>query len=303
MRIARKAALVLQTIIFTVLAMTVPIVAAHATSVYDDLLQTTSTLELQTSALSCSGSSPVDHTSDWFSAVGGALRDFNLAHSNSIAEWGDDWSARVGTAIIAVETADSQKYFRVLYSTSGGENSFYASGGTEYFSVSDPAPVTPFRSITIATEGDGGSSCSQVPMVVGASTGGLSMSVGSFDNGYSLFMSNFPTDEPFGYEGESVPAGPSFPSLYWGTVDCIDPAKQPVYVFIRQAGNDGKATLTYSSPGRADWRYNFIDTPYQVTVGCGDTLAASFGSVSPLPPNSRDWVCNVYDIPAGCVLA
>lgn len=95
---------------------------------------------------------------------------------------------------------------------------------------------------------------------------------------------------------------PPMPSTspYAGTVDCIDPANQPIYMYITQSGNNGYATLTYSSPAVADWSYDLTSDPYQITVGCGETLAASFGSVSPVT-TSGDWICDVYSNPAECV--
>lgn len=120
---------------------------------------------------------------------------------------------------------------------------------------------------------------------------------------HKFFFLNFDLSYPYGYDGESIPSiyTPPAPvtTPHYGTVDCMDPAKQPAYMYITQAGNNGYATLTYSSPAVANWSYDLASTPYQITVGCGTTLAASFGSVSPATA-SEDWICDIYSNPAEC---
>lgn len=304
MRIARAVSLVLQTIMYTVIAMTVYIGNAHAASVYDDIVRVTDSVELQTSTNFCASSAPVDHTADWYSVVAQAISDYNDVHNNSILEWESDWNGRVAEAVVVVET-NGQKVFRVLYSASSGENSFFSSHGNDYFAIYDPAPATPFRVVEITTEGSFYGNCSSSPVLAGASTGGQSFTEDNFSDGsHRIFHSSFPTIYPGGYEGEYLPVDASAPVQYLGTVDCMDPAAQPAYLLVTQAGNDGSAVLSYSSPARADWRFSLKNEPYQITVGCGNTVAASFGSVYPtLPAGGRDWMCNIYGNPPSCVLS
>lgn len=112
---------------------------------------------------------------------------------------------------------------------------------------------------------------------------------------------NHPVHYPIGYAGMYPPDEYTPPptTTLMGTVDCIDPANQPIYMYITQLGNSGYTTLTYSSPAVADWSYALTSAPYQITVGCGETLAASSGSVDPAT-TSEVWVCDIYSNPAEC---
>ena len=275
---------------------------ASAASAYDDIVQTTTSVELQTSTAYCSNSAAIEQNTDWASVVSTALSTFNSAHGDAIADWETDWDNKVGWAVYAVTTSDDMKYFTVLYSASYGQNVFFNSGNTDYFTIYDPAPVTPFRTLTISTKGNNNGNCNDEPWVTSASTGGLSVPADAFNSGYKLFLSTFTTFYPSGYEGVLIPAEYTPPpkTTLAGTVDCIDPANQPAYMYITQAGNSGYATLAYLSPAVADWSYDLTSAPYQITVGCGDVLAASFGSVDPAT-TSEVWVCDVYSNPAECV--
>lgn len=274
---------------------------ASAASPYDDIVQTTTSVELQTSTAYCANSAAIEHNTDWATVVSAALSTFNSAHGNAIADWESDWDNKVGWAVYSVAHSNDVKTFTVLYSASYGQNVFFNSGNTDYFTIYDPTPVTPFRTLTISTKGNNNGNCNDEPWVVGASTGGLSASADSFNTGYKLFLSTFTTFYPSGYEGVLIPSEYTPPpkATLTGTVDCIDPANQPAYMYITQAGNNGYATLTYASPAVADWSYDLTSDPYQVTVGCGDVLAASFGSVDPTT-TSEVWICDIYENPATC---
>ncbi|HEY0965666.1 MAG TPA: hypothetical protein VGE13_04260 [Candidatus Saccharimonadales bacterium] len=120
-----------------------------------------------------------------------------------------------------------------------------------------------------------------------------------------LFAANVNWSYPVGYAGEYIPnSSPTPPTTpYTGTIDCG--GEDPEYMTIYQAGNNGAATLTPISLGQAQWTYNLRDdVPYSFNVECGGVLAAPSGAVSPLPPTSHAWVCDVYgDPPHYCVLS
>lgn len=188
------------------------------------------------------------------------------------------------------------KYFTILYSASYGQNVFFSSGGTDYFTIYDPAPVTPFRTLTVSTKGNNNGNCNDEPLIVGASTGGLSASADGFNSGYRLFLSTFTTFYPSEYEGELIPSEyvPPTPEPFAGTVDCFGEDLQ--YMLIYQAGNDGAATLTYESLARATWEYGLLpDTPYAIVVSCGGALVNSYETAIP-SSTSGDWVCDPYTI-------
>lgn len=269
---------------------------ASATSAYDNIVQTTTSVELQTSTAYCSSSAAIEHNTDWSSVVSTALSAFNSAHGNAIADWESDWDNKVGWAVYAVTTSDDMKHFIVLYSASYGQNVFFTSGATDYFTIYDPTPVTPFRTLTISTKGNNNGNCNDEPWVTSASTGGLSAPADAFNSGYKLFLSTFTTFYPSGYEGVLIPSEytPPTPQPYSGTVDCF--GNDPQHMLIYQAGNDGAATLTYESLGRATWEYSlFPDTPYAIVVDCEGTLVNSYGTVIP-SSTSGDWVCDPYAV-------
>lgn len=273
---------------------------AFAYSIYDNIIQTTTTIGLQTSTAYCPGSISTDHTLDWPSVVSSALADYNATHGNAIAEWETDWNNNVGWTVLSYEGANSERHFLVLYSASGGENSFFSSGGNDYFASYDPAPITPFRQIRIMTTGDNVGNCDQTPFATGASTGGLSLTAADFAGSYKILSSTFWTTLPENYEGESVPTAPD-PTPYTGTVDCG--GETPLLMSMYQPGNWGAATLISTSLGRADWSYGLTSSPYSFTVDCGGTLASSAGTVDPTT-TSGDWVCDVYGTePYYCVLS
>ena len=116
-----------------------------------------------------------------------------------------------------------------------------------------------------------------------------------------FYYADFDVTYPDGYAGEMIPTTPT-PSTthYTGTVDCM--SVDPVSVGILQDGNNGSATVTPLSFGRAEWSYDLTSDPYAVQVLCGDKLATSNGTVSP-SATSGDWICNIYENPRTCVLS
>lgn len=126
-----------------------------------------------------------------------------------------------------------------------------------------------------------------------------------YSYGWWNFFVNAIVNYPDNYEGVYLPSTPPAPSTtpYNGTIDCG--GEDPEYMTIYQAGNNGAATLTPISLGQAQWSYNLRDdVPYSFNVECGGVLAAPSGVVSPLPPTSHMWVCDVYgDPPHYCVLS
>jgi hypothetical protein len=122
-----------------------------------------------------------------------------------------------------------------------------------------------------------------------------------------VWVNNFPIVYPDGYEGEipqseyTPPAPPT--TLYEGTVDC-GTQDTPQAMAIYQPGNNGAATLTPLSPGVAKWSYNLTSDPYSFNVYCGGELASSSAPVSPAPPTSNMWMCDLYGDPSHyCVLS
>lgn len=107
------------------------------------------------------------------------------------------------------------------------------------------------------------------------------------------------------YTSEYLSAYDEFPSMpstspFTGTVDCG--GEDPLHVLIYQAWNSGAATVTPESLGRAEWSYNLTSAPYSITVNCGGTLAASYGTV--YASTGTDWVCDAYGPdPHYCVLS
>ena len=275
--------------------------AANAASVYDGIVKTTTSVKLQTSTAYCSSSTATEHNSDWGSVVSTALSTYNTEHSNAIADWESDWSNKVGWAVFPFTGANNQKFFFVYYSASYGENVFFNSGGTDYFTIYDPAPVTPFRSLIIMTKGDYYGNCNDQPVIGSASTGGLSVTADNFNTDYKLFLSTFTTFYPGGYEGVAIPSEyvPPVPVLYpySGTVDCGENIL-PESLYIYQDGNNGMATLGYESPGRATWDYSLANSPYSVTVDCGSYSLSSEISVDPWDMSTdpviisnNNWLC------------
>lgn len=124
-------------------------------------------------------------------------------------------------------------------------------------------------------------------------------------NGYyssNYFAKEWAVTYPSGYAGEYIRDEPPTPvtTPYTGTINCTD--GNPVFMLIYQLGNNGTATLSSVSSGAANWSYNLTSSPYQATIQCGSTLAASVGTVDPLT-SSTDWVCDTYAIPPYCVLS
>lgn len=113
---------------------------------------------------------------------------------------------------------------------------------------------------------------------------------------------NYPDeDPPNDYEGQDLPPSPDVSEAYSGTIDCG--GEDPVLMSFYQVGNNGAATLTPLTTGRAQWDYSLSSKPYSITVDCGGTLASSSGTVDPLT-TSKDWVCDVYGTePYYCVVS
>lgn len=130
-----------------------------------------------------------------------------------------------------------------------------------------------------------------------------------YGNNKNLFVNTDHPNYPSGYEGASIPAVQpststgSAPSttLYNGTIDCGNDSL--VYMRITQDGNTYSVPLNFESVYRAGWNFSLTDSPYTITVGCGLGVAASFGSVTPMPPTSNDWICDTIHQPKYCVLS
>jgi hypothetical protein len=145
--------------------------------------------------------------------------------------------------------------------------------------------------IGITLRGDGVPQCSGV---IDQYTEGNSPNTALLPNTYT-FIANWPIFYPTGYAGEypkSVWAPPQ-PTLYSGTVDCF--GENPLAMIIEQDANDGSATLTPESLGRATWEYALTSDSYSIAVNCGGTWAYSYGSVYP-STTSGDWVCDPYTV-------
>ena len=82
-------------------------------------------------------------------------------------------------------------------------------------------------------------------------------------------------------------------TAYTGTVDCF--GENPLAMIIEQSSNDGAATLTLETLGRAVWEYELTSDPYSIAVNCGGTWTYSYGSVY-ASSTSGDWVCDPYTI-------
>lgn len=225
---------------------------ASAASIYDDIVQTTTSIRLRTSTAYCPGSSATEHNSNLASFVSTTLSEYNVAHSNPLADWEADWNEKTGWAAFSVTAANDQEYILVYYTTSGGgQSSFFSYGGADFFAVFEPSAVIPFRALMIRTSGDDNGNCNDTPSIGSASTGGLSLTANDFNGDYKLFMSTFPPTYPSGYEGAIIPSeapaakyvamGDSFSSgegnptfEYWTDKDSVNECHRSSIAYPRQ---------------------------------------------------------------------
>lgn len=103
---------------------------------------------------------------------------------------------------------------------------------------------------------------------------------------------NVTVDYPDGYAGTLIADTPPTPSttLHTGTLDCGG-TNQPDELYIYQSGNNGYATLTPESAGRANWSYYLTSGVYSIAVVCEGEMPASPGVVH--PSDGSDWICPV----------
>lgn len=274
---------------------------ASATSAYDDVIQTTSSLKLKPS--DCTNES--DITSTWDVDVRAAIKertDANLYDTAFLTAW----DYRKYTAVLQSYNTNGSKYLTIYYSDdTNGYGGFDSTTSGSYVYISSSTPAT-IRSITLVAWADStGAGCSTAPRLTSATTSTI-LSLYSWQFGTStgqnqFYMSSFPMTYPSGYEGLYIPTLPAT-TLYSGTIDCggDDPAS---YVYIIQSGNSGAAVVTADPliPGLANWSYNLTSANYAIQAGCGEHISQSETSVDP-GATSGSWVCNPAK-PWYCVLS
>ena len=272
----------------------VPTTPAFASSIYDNLIEVTDDLYVQDGS-----NDPIEVTHNYLEYME------NLCSPtvyNSFINDVRDASPRNGGWTLFQQTVSGKKYVLLMFS----DNSYGTSYASQFWDSSAYGP--PYSGIGFSTFYEGF-------MILGASGNsvtctGLAM-MGSYSGlgvfstdpyipvglpGLEIFMTTWPTTYPSGYAGTVIPTT----APYTGTVDCG--GDDPVSMLIPQAGNNGGATLTPISLGRASWSYDLTSSPYMISVMCGSTLAVSYGSVS--PSTGTDWVCDIYgDDPPHCVLS
>lgn len=293
-----------------------PVAYAHAVSTYDDFYHTTD--QLMVGSEVCTD---VDLT---YSLEQHITNPANWSYNSSTQyQWIQDETESLETAITSGSWGVSQMFG---HNTNGGMNLFGAAvvfwtedssmrlqwgmsngGEVKAYSTNGSSAL---HSLIIQNEGlrFGDSRCGVKVMPYGSS-GLLSTYVQSTPTVYgdrvlsNLFTSMDTIIYPSGYEGQFIRTTPPMlvTNPYTGTVDCG--GEDPLSVGIYQSGNNGTATLTPLSLGRAQWSYNLTSDPYGIQVLCGDELAVSPGIVLS-STTSGDWVCDIYgENPHFCVLS
>lgn len=281
--------------------------AAHAASAYDNVIQLDSSLVLNGNDVSTSYYSDIKTWST------NHPEDTGLA--DAVAAWDDAMDAGAGWALLKCPEATCG---------GGGYGQIVISPSTSYYSFfHESSAYRPSVGVRCAD-----ATCSEVYQIafrynssgVMVSAGAGAAATGTLSDGtdyyvgFSYYSSNpgissrtvyvnAPIFYPSGYEGVWVPTEytPPPPALYSGTVDCgVDTI---TYMQITQDGITHDVPLTYESAYRASWSDWLTSTPYTITVGCGLGVAASFGSVTPMPPTSNDWICDTTKNPRYCVLS
>lgn len=321
MRIRRYLALALSSALLVVLGspvvlLTTPQVAS-AVSTYDDILGTAEALPV-----ACRGGSVVDMSEDWFDHMLTAspnnptlLKLREKLDNGETSGWALKanriWSGTPTGAYDTVTLYVTSQYASYTLDTYYGpesgyrdvsgitfSNADYIYAYTYYTYYQNSASITCGGSDLYSTGGlkyNGTSVVDSSPGYVFEMNGQDGrVLVQDYSDMHYLFF-NAPFVPPYEYEGIYLPSTyvKPPPVAYSGTVDCG--GDDPQHMLIYQSGNDGAATLTYESLGRATWEYSLSTGPYSIAVDCEGTWAFSYGIVYPFS-TSGDWVCDPYTV-------
>lgn len=287
---------------------------ASAATIYDDILGTTGSLPV-----ACRGGDVIDMSEDWFSHMLAAsptnptlLKLQEKLDNGETSGWAvkasRNWSNTPAYAYDTVTlyvTSEDADYTLDTYN--GPESGYYNIHGMTfigadyvyaytYYTYYQSDAATCGRANWYSNGGlkyDGTTVLDASPgyvLEVNNQNGRVLMQ--DYSDKHFLFI-NAPFIAPNEYEGIMVPSEytPPIPVPYSGTVDCG--GESPLAMIIEQGNNDGEATLTPTSLGRADWEYDLTTEPYAIAVLCGETWAVSYTSVYSAS-TSGDWVCDPY---------
>lgn len=271
-------------ILSTVLGAVFPINAA-AVSLYDDAVQTVNTLQLKSS----NGS----HTANISTSYAEYLDDC------SSSSHGDSFNSAADQSVFMVRSG-TKEYAVIIWSTAEASANFYAAGSEQRLQAESS---TGYASVELNNSGNTVVTCDFADYTWPISNNSNLLYGETFGSWSKLFFSTYTINYPTGYEGNYAPTTPPSPpeSIYDGSVDCgIDSLE---YMLITQDGNTDPVTLNYESTYKASWSHSLTSSPYSITVGCGNTLAASYESVTPMSPTSNDWICDTVNDPHYCVLS
>ena len=309
----KRATLCIITLIFALLAP--PWQQASAASAYDNYYHTAdrvlvSSQICQPVDLTTSYDTYLNDSSYWgqsdnqgYSWLTAQRNSFNTAKSNG-GRWG--LSVRYGHSSWAGNGVYRAVY---LYWTEDDSLSLVWDGANQRIAAYSTNGSGQMHSVLIQTEGvrQGTANCDVRAMPYDATTTLVSTQSRTMPTSDAelvvdnIFVTTDHTNYPAGYEGSYILTAPELPptTVYNGSIDCGNDTIE--YLLITQNGVTNPVPLTYTSTYTADWSYSLTNNPYSITVGCGNSLAASYGSVSPIT-SSNDWICDTVHNPHYCVL-
>lgn len=277
-----------------IIAQAVGASSAHATSYYDNILKSADYLLVK------SVEGTTDLSLDWVEPFTGVLEDRNsptdqemLAQFNDNLNTGSGWlvqSIYSGMRVITFDPGATVGFEGNAYGAnhltfSQGDVCVWEAVGHNWVNWNDIS-VNPLKYYVTVV-------CGTYSEVVGMSP--YYLDYNREDAAY-LFIASDHLQYPVGYAGDLIPTEYTtpVPVPFAGTVDCF--GEDPQSMMIYQYTNNGAATLTYESLGRATWEYSLLpNTPYAIVVDCDGTLANSYGAVVP-SSTSGDWVCDPYAV-------
>ncbi|QHN43114.1 hypothetical protein GII36_04645 [Candidatus Mycosynbacter amalyticus] len=280
---------------------------AQATSAYDSALLTVDKLEIQTYGTSVSSCARKDisqsydeyilNSSKWESGIDSSM---TASFSNALDH------GQIGVSQFVYGSSGVTEYSVIIYWTEDFSLQLDWRDAYNVFAVSSTSSTMHFAQIYYDA------SCNDKLMFYTTSynsgvnvSNGVTVSYSAPSSGMAIGQYAFDGEAnyPVGYAGEVVSTiqAPPVEAVYSGTVDCG--GEEPVLMSIYQPGNNGAATLSAQSLGRANWVYSLRDASYTVTVDCGGgKIAGVFSAVR--PEDGTDWVCDIYGTePYYCVLS
>ncbi|GEM_PF-2364411 len=280
---------------------------AQAATPYDGAYRTTTSIALSNDGWypSYSACASVDYTTTWKQALDAApqMTSAYKASLNTALDGG-----RIGVSKVVTTSYGHTIEGFIVYWTEDDSLELQWDNVYSGHLVSAVGGST-FHSVLVRNKNAQtvGSDCSPYVILGGASlvSTGTDL-VDSPDEAWNLFVqTDYPSlpNSPGAYEGVSI-QGDAPTRLVEGTVDCG--GENPSAMLITQNGVTSAASLTYVSLGISSWKYYMGNTdPYTFSVSCGQAIATAFGTVSPAPPTSNNWTCDIYgeDVPHHCVLS